>query len=203
MDELTDRQQEVLDFIAEIIDDWGMPPTVAEIADGLGLKSTNGVRGHLQALERKGVIELIPHASRGIRLLTEEFEEEGIPVVGRVAAGSPILATQHIEEHYPIDATRFRPRADYLLRVFGMSMRDAGILSGDLLAVHRAKTATNGQIVVARIEEDVTVKRFNQKGSKVRLKAENPDFEDIVLDLRKADLVLEGIAVGLIRQQIV
>ncbi len=204
MDELTDRQQEVLDFIAEKIDAWGMPPTVAEITDGLGLKSTNGVRCHLQALARKGVIELVPFASRGIRLLTDDTaEDEGIPVVGRVAAGSPILATQHIEEHYPIDAAQFRPRANYLLRVFGMSMRDAGILDGDLLAVHRAKTASNGQIVVARIDEDVTVKRFSQQGSKVRLKAENPEFKDIVVDLRKTSMVIEGIAVGLIRQRIV
>lgn len=205
MHELTQRQIEVLEIIKEMMELHSMPPTVAEIAARLGVKSTNGIRGHLQALERKGAIELIPNASRGIRLLmTDQGPEEsgipdGIPIVGRVAAGSPILAEQHIEEYWPVDASQFNPSADYLLRVHGMSMRDVGILDGDLLAVHRTPVANNGQIVVARIDDEVTVKRFTQRGSIVRLKAENPEFAAIKVDLRKESLAIEGVAVGLIR----
>lgn len=199
---LTQRQKEVLEFIKQTIEVEGMPPTVAEITSGLGVSSTNGIRGHLQALARKGAIELVPNASRGIRLCHQDDdvnEEEGLPVVGRVAAGNPILAAEHIEDYYKINPDQFRPRADYLLRVQGMSMRDVGILDGDLLAVHRTSTAENGQIVVARLEDEVTVKRFKKKNNMAYLKAENPDFETIKVDFRKQHLDIEGVAVGLLR----
>ena len=201
MKTLTSRQIQVLEFIKDTIDVQGMPPTVAEITAGLGLSSTNGVRGHLQALARKGAIELIPNSSRGIRvLLGEEAEAEaGLPIVGRVAAGQPILAIENIEDHCAVEANVFKPQADYLLRVNGMSMRDVGILDGDLLAVHRASTADNGQIVVARIEDEVTVKRLRQKKHLVYLEAENPDFKTIKVDLRKEAFAIEGIAVGVLR----
>jgi repressor LexA len=208
MKKLTSRQIEVFEFIEKTIEEQGMPPTVAEITSGLGLSSTNGVRGHLQALARKGAIELIPNASRGIRLLQRRVgadddndnDEEGLPIVGRVAAGNPILATENIEDYCAVDAAVFKPRADYLLRVHGMSMCNAGILDGDLLAVHRASTAENGQIVVARIEEEVTVKRLRKKGHMAYLEAENPDFATIEVNLRKQPLAVEGIAVGVLRQ---
>ena len=208
MKNLTPRQIEVFEFIEKAIDEQGMPPTVAEITSGLGLSSTNGVRGHLQALARKGAIELIPNASRGIRLLQRrsggdddgDNEEEGLPIIGRVAAGNPILAAENIEDYCAVDAAVFKPRADYLLRVHGMSMCNAGILDGDLLAVHRASIAENGQIVVARIEEEVTVKRLRKKGHMAYLEAENPDFATIEVNLRKQPLAIEGIAVGVLRQ---
>ena len=206
MKNLTSRQIEVFEFIEKTIEEQGMPPTVAEITAGLGLSSTNGVRGHLQALARKGAIELIPNASRGIRLLQRRFdseegdnEEEGLPIIGRVAAGNPILAAENIDDYCAVDAAVFKPRADYLLRVHGMSMCNAGILDGDLLAVHRASTAENGQIVVARIDEEVTVKRLRKKGHMAYLEAENPDFATIEVNLRKQPLAIEGIAVGVLR----
>ena len=195
MGSLTARQSEVLDFIKETMEETGMPPTRAEIAGTLGFRSANAAEGHLKALARKGAIELVPGSSRGIRLP----EEPGVPVVGRVAAGRPILAEQNIEAHYQFDPKMFRPSADYLLRVTGMSMRDAGILDGDLLAVHRSPEIRNGQIVVARLDDEVTVKRYRQKGSEVWLMPENPDFEPIVVDLRQESLVIEGIGVGVIR----
>ena len=207
MKNLTSRQIEVFEFIEKTIEEQGMPPTVAEITAGLGLSPTNGVRGHLQALARKGAIELIPNASRGIRLLQRRFdseegdnEEEGLPIIGRVAAGNPILAAENIDDYCAVDAAVFKPRADYLLRVHGMSMCNAGILDGDLLAVHRASTAENGQIVVARIDEEVTVKRLRKKGHMAYLEAENPDFATIEVNLRKQPLAIEGIAVGVLRQ---
>jgi repressor LexA len=196
MSKLTARQQEILQLIRDFINETGMPPTRAEIADYLGFRSANAAEDHLKALARKGVIELMSGASRGIRLL----EEEGLPLVGRVAAGEPILAQEHIEDHLKIDPQLFHPRADFLLRVRGMSMRDVGILDGDLLAVHNSPTAHNGQIVVARLEDDVTVKRFQQRGNIVTLIAENPDFDPIRVDLRQQPLSIEGIAVGVIRQ---
>lgn len=196
MEKLTARQQQILDLIRDFIVDTGMPPTRAEIAEALGFRSANAAEDHLRALARKGVIELMPGASRGIRLL----EKEGLPLVGRVAAGEPLLAQEHIEDHLKVDPQLFHPPADYLLRVHGMSMCDAGILDGDLLAVHHSPTAHNGQIVVARLDEDVTVKRFKQRGNVVTLIAENPDFEPIRIDLRKQLLAIEGIAVGVIRQ---
>lgn len=180
-----------------------MPPTVVEITKAMGLLSTNGVRGHLQALARKGAIELIPNASRGIRVLHSDTQQQGLPqglpIVGRVAAGHPILAEEHIEDYCRVDAALFKPRADYLLRVKGESMRDAGILDGDLLAVHSKPTAENGQIVVVRLQDEVTVKRWYRKGPIVHLKAENPNFQTIKVNLKREPLTIEGIAVGILR----
>ena len=197
---LTARQQQILVFIQDFIVSEGFPPTRAEIARALGFKSVNAAEDHLKALARKGAIELLGGASRGIRLLGAS-EGDGLPVVGRVAAGAPMLAEQHIDAHYRLDPKLFRPRADYLLRVRGMSMRDAGILDGDLLAVHRNSEAKNGDIVVARLEDEVTVKRFRRRGGVVRLLPENADFEPIVINLRRQPLVIEGIGVGVIRNQ--
>ena len=196
MVELTSRQAEILQLIQDHIEETGFPPTRAEIADAFGFRSVNAAEDHLKALERKGVIEIIPGASRGIRLNIEQ----GVPVVGRVAAGNPILAEQHIESHYDLDPHIFKPCVHYFLQVDGMSMRDAGILDGDLLAVHSTTQAENGQIVVARIDDEVTVKRYKRKWkNQVWLLPENPDFDTIAVDLRKHDLTIEGIAVGVIR----
>ena len=195
MRDLTPRQQEILQLIRERIETTGMPPTRAELASQLGFRSANAAEEHLKVLARKGVLELLPGASRGIRLA----EGGGLPVVGRVAAGSPILAQEHIEGRYQIDAALFAPRADYLLRVHGMSMKEAGILDGDLLAVHRSAEARAGQVVVARLDDEVTVKRFRKRGHTVELLPENPDFAPIVVDLRRQELVIEGIGVGVIR----
>ena len=196
MIKLTARQQEILQLIKDCISETGMPPTRAEIAESLGFRSANAAEDHLKALARKGVIELMSGASRGIRLT----EKEGLPLVGRVAAGEPILAEEHVEDHLKIDPQLFHPMPDYLLRVSGMSMKDIGILDGDLLAVHHCQTAHNGQIVVARLDDEVTVKRFKQRGNIVNLIAENEDFEPIRVDLREQELAIEGIAVGIIRQ---
>jgi repressor LexA len=193
---LTPRQQQILTLIRRHMADTGAPPTRAEIAQELGFRSPNAAEDHLQALARKGAIELVPGASRGIRVMQEEL---GLPIVGRVAAGQPILAEQNIEDHADVDAKLFKPRADYLLRVRGQSMRDVGILDGDLLAVHRASQADNGQIVVARVENDVTVKRFHKRGNIVRLLPENPDFDPIEVDLRETAFAIEGVSVGLLR----
>jgi len=195
MNELTARQAEVLQLIADFLQATGFPPTRAEIAAQLGFRSPNAAEDHLRALERKGYIEMLPGASRGIRLR----ENLGIPVVGRVAAGSPILAEQHIQGRYQLDPALFKPRADYLLKVRGMSMRDAGILEGDLLAVHRTPEARSGQIVVARLGNEVTVKRFKRQGSQVQLLPENPDFEPILVDLKRDFFAIEGLGVGIIR----
>lgn len=194
--DLTDRQAQILRFIRRQIDKTGLPPTRAEIAQALKFRSPNAAEEHLRALERKGVIEMLPGTSRGLRIVEADL---GLPVVGRVAAGSPILAEQHIETHYQVDPAIFRPSADYLLKVRGQSMRDAGIHNGDLLAVHSTKEAKNGEIVVARLEDEVTVKRFQRNRNQVRLLPENPDFEPIEVDLREQSLVIEGVAVGLIR----
>lgn len=199
---LTDRQAEILQLIRDTIEETGMPPTRAEIARALGFKSANSAEEHLRALARKGVIELVSGASRGIRLIAEELvdEDPGLPVVGRVAAGHPILAEQNIERHFRMDPALFRPKAHYLLTVQGMSMRDAGILDGDMLAVHRSPDVRNGQIIVARLnDEEVTVKRYRQKGSDVWLLPENPDFEPIHVDLKTQNMVIEGVVVGVIR----
>ena len=195
MDELTARQAEVLQLIADFLQATGFPPTRAEIADQLGFRSPNAAEDHLRALERKGYIEMLPGASRGIRLR----ENLGIPIIGRVAAGNPILAEQHIQGRYQLDPMLFRPRADYLLKVRGLSMRDAGILEGDLLAVHRTSEARSGQIVVARLGNEVTVKRFKRQGSQVQLLPENPDFEPILVDLKRDFFAIEGLGVGIIR----
>lgn len=200
---LTPRQAEILTFIKRCLEDNGYPPTRAEIAQELGFKSPNAAEEHLKALARKGAIEMTPGASRGIRIpgLESAAEaEDGLPIVGRVAAGSPILAQQHIEESCRINPEFFHPRADYLLRVRGMSMKDVGIFDGDLLAVHTCREARNGQIVVARIDDEVTVKRFKREGNKVWLLAENPDFAPIEVDLREQELIIEGLSVGVIRR---
>ncbi len=202
--DLTARQAEILEFIQRFIEVTGMPPTRAEMARELGFRSANAAEEHLRALQRKGVIELLPGTSRGIRLLetgrpllTEE--EEGLPLVGRVAAGQPILATEHIEARYRLDLALFNPRPHYLLRVQGMSMRDAGILDGDLVAVRREPEVRNGQIVVVRLEEEVTVKRYRQTGTMVTLLPQNPDFQPIKVDLKAEHMVIEGVVVGVIR----
>lgn len=199
MEELTRRQGEILALIREYVYDEGYPPTRVEISEAFGFRSPNAAEEHLRALERKGAIELLPGSSRGIRLLEEK--KEGIPVIGQVAAGEPILAEQHVEDHYPVDPALFHPRAHYLLRVRGMSMRDVGIMDGDLLAVHRTQDAQNGQIVVARLDDEVTVKRFRRRGSIVYLHPENEDFEPIRVDLRKQPMVIEGLGVGILRNQ--
>ena len=195
MRDLTPRQQEILQLIRDRIEATGLPPTRAEIAQEFGFRSPNAAEEHLKVLARKGVLELLPGASRGIRL----SNGGGLPVVGRVAAGNPILAQENIEAHYQIDSALFAPRADYLLKVHGMSMKDAGILDGDLLAVHRSSEARAGQVVVARLDDEVTVKRFRKQGHIVQLIPENSDFEPIVVDLRSRELVIEGIGVGVIR----
>lgn len=195
MNELTPRQEQILHFIREQIADSGLPPTRAEICHAMGFRSPNAAEEHLRALARKGAIEMLAGASRGIR----PKQPPGMPVVGRVAAGNPILAEQHIEGHYRIDPALFRPRADYLLRVRGASMRDAGILDGDLLAVHRTGHFRSGQIVVARLHDEVTVKRIRQRRHVIELEPENPAFETIVVDARRQPLAIEGIAVGVIR----
>lgn len=199
MKSLTARQTEILDFIRDEIAARGLPPTVAEIAAGMRVSSTNGIRDHLKALARKGAVELIPGASRGIRLL--ESKDPGLPIVGRVAAGSPILAEQHIESYCRLDRALFKPHADYLLRVKGVSMRDIGILDGDLLAVHKTAAANSGQIVVVRLDDEVTVKRLRLAGRKVWLEAANPDFDPIEVDLRRTTLSIEGLGVGVIRNR--
>ena len=196
---LTNRQSEILELIRGYIMEEGCPPTRAEIAATLGFRSPNAAEDHLRALERKGVIELVPGASRGIRLVDEDY---GLPVVGRVAAGEPVLAEQNIEDYCQVDADTFHPRADFLLRVSGDSMKDIGIHDGDLLAVHRTPQAENGQIVVARIEDEVTVKRYRRRGAIVRLLPENPDYKPIRVDLREQPLAIEGLGVGILRKEI-
>ncbi len=197
MNQLTARQHQVLDLIRRHIDDTGYPPTRADIARELGFRSANAAEEHLRALARKGVIEMTAGTSRGIRL----NGDSGIPVVGRVAAGNPLLAAEHIERHVQIPARTFSPAADYFLRVSGMSMRDAGILDGDLLAVHSTREAHDGQIVVARIDDEVTVKRLRHTRERhlLELLPENSDFEPIRVDLRRCEFTLEGIGVGILR----
>lgn len=202
MIKLTPRQSEILAFIKRCLEDNGYPPTRAEIAQQLGFKSPNAAEEHLKALARKGAIEMTPGASRGIRIPGFEpaAEESGLPVIGRVAAGAPILAQQNIEESCQINPAFFHPKADYLLRVHGTSMKDIGIFDGDLLAVHTTREARNGQVVVARIDDEVTVKRFKREGDKVWLLAENPEFAPIEVDLEQQELVIEGLSVGVIRR---
>lgn len=213
-EQLTDRQRRVLELIQRHLRVTGVPPTRAEIARSLGFRSANAAEDHLRALARHGAIELTRGRSRGIRLIAgggesadgaagrTEAGDEGLPVIGRVAAGSPILAAQHVEDRYRISPDLFRPRADYLLRVRGSSMRDAGILDADLLAVHAVPEAASGQIVVARLNDEVTVKRLHRHARwihRVQLLAENPEFPPIAVDLRAQELIIEGIAVGVLR----
>ncbi|MCU0940818.1 MAG: transcriptional repressor LexA [Burkholderiaceae bacterium] len=202
---LTPRQSEILDFIRQSLLDSGAPPTRDEIARAFGFRSLNAAEQHLQALQKKGLIELVAGTSRGIRLketvmsLKEAAADFGLPLIGKVAAGSPILAQQNVLKHPAIDPLMFRPRADYLLEVRGMSMRDAGILDGDWLAVHKQATAQSGQVVIARLGDEVTVKRLKLRGNRAELIAENPDYKPIVVDLKRDPLDIEGIAVGVIR----
>ena len=195
MTHLTSRQQEVLNFIRNTLEDLGAPPTRAEIAVAFGFASHTSANGHLKALAKKGAIRLEPNLARGIRLVGPL----GLPLIGSVAAGSPILASENVQGRYSLDATLFKPRADFLLRVRGLSMIDAGILEGDLLAVHSTTEVRNGQIVVARLDDEVTVKRFRQRDSRVELLPENPDFKPIMVDTRDIALTIEGVVVGLIR----
>ncbi len=214
---LTARQQQILDLVQSAIERTGAPPTRAEIANELGFKSANAAEEHLQALARKGVIELVGGTSRGIRLKSDtlralneargkqfslplpSLSQLSLPLVGRVAAGSPILAMEHVEQTYLLEATMFPRRPDYLLKVKGMSMRDAGIIDGDLLAVQKSREARNGQIVVARLGDEVTVKRFRRTRTTIELLPENPDFQPIIVPFGDVDFELEGIAVGLVR----
>ena len=218
---LTARQQQVLDLVQSAMERSGAPPTRAEIAAELGFRSANAAEDHLQALARKGVIELVGGTSRGIRLKSDTLRalnearlsqygkqymlplpslaQLTLPLVGRVAAGSPILAQEHIDQTYLMEASLFPRRPDYLLKVRGMSMRDAGILDGDLLAVQKTKEAKNGQIVIARLGDDVTVKRLRRTRTTIELIPENPDFKTIVIPFGDVDFELEGIAVGLVR----
>ncbi|MEC8225482.1 MAG: transcriptional repressor LexA [Pseudomonadota bacterium] len=197
---LTKRQSQILELIKVFIKDTGMPPTRAEIAQTLGFKSANAAEEHLKALAKKGMIKMKPGASRGIQLIEEgEPEQLGLPLIGRVAAGEPILAQEHVESHCQVDPSLFKPAADFLLRVNGMSMKDIGIMDGDLLAVHRTQVAENGQVVVARVDEDVTVKRLEKAGRKVLLHAENEEFSPIEVDLEHESFNIEGLAVGVIR----
>jgi len=198
---LTARQQQILDWIRGHLEATGMPPTRAEIATGLGFSTASSAEDHLQALAKKGAIELTPGASRGLRLknIPGMPVQGSLPLVGRVAAGSPILAVENVEAHYRVDPGFFTPRADYLLRVRGQSMIDAGIVDGDLLAVHKTDEARSGQVVVARLGEEVTVKRLKRRGRDVLLVAENPDFAPIAIDPKTSAFAIEGIAVGLIR----
>jgi len=195
MEPLTPRQAKILQLVQDAIEADGCPPTRAEICRAMGFSSPNAAEKHLRTLERKGAIA-IDGSHRGIRLKTDP----GLPLIGRVAAGSPILAEANVQARYRVDPALFKPRADYLLKVRGLSMRDAGILDGDLLAVHATHEARSGQIVVARLHDEVTVKRYKRSGSRVQLLPENPDFKIIEVDPRRDALAIEGIAVGVIRK---
>jgi repressor LexA len=200
MTDLTPRQARVLRFIQRSVGETGMPPTRAEIATELGFRSPNAAEEHLRVLARKGVIQLLPGASRGIRLRDTLREQLALPLIGRVAAGRPILAEENIVEHLQVDPAVFHPRPHYLLKVVGMSMKDAGIFDGDLVAVHRTSEVRNRQIIVARLENEVTVKRYRQEGTVVWLLPENPDFEPIRVDLKQESMLIEGIVVGVLRR---
>lgn len=199
---LTARQQEIFDFVKQHIETTGMPPTRVEIAREIGFKSPNAAEEHLKALARKGYIEMLSGTSRGIRILIEDeaaANDEGLPLIGKVAAGTPIMAIEHVENHYPVNGSMFSPTADYLLRVEGNSMENIGIYDGDLLAVHKTNSVRNGQVVVARVDDEVTVKRFERKGDFIYLHPENDDLKAIVVDPRTSFIEIEGLAVGVIR----
>ena len=198
MIKLTARQQQVLDFIRSSLEETGFPPTRAEIAAELGFKSPNAAEEHLKALARKGAIEIMPGASRGLRIVEEQ--NPGLPIVGRVAAGEPILAQEHITDYCEIPPSFFRPSADFLLEVHGDSMKNIGILDGDYIAVHKAETARNGEIIVARVDNEVTVKRYEKKRNQVILHPENDDFKPIEVDLRETEFAVEGLYVGVVRR---
>lgn len=214
---LTARQEQILNLIKEAIENTGFPPTRAEIANELGFRSPNAAEEHLQALARKGAIDIAPGTSRGIRLRNMAgnagpapsiankilahpvLQQLSLPLVGRVAAGAPILAQEHIEASFNVDPSLFSAKPDFLLKVRGLSMRDIGILEGDLLAVKKVDTARNGQIVVARLGDEVTVKRYRKTGTLIELLPENPDFQAIRVEAGSEDFALEGLAVGLVR----
>src|SRR5579862_638255 len=200
MTDLTPRQARVLRFIQKSLGETGMPPTRAEIAAELGFRSPNAAEEHLRVLARKGIIQLVPGASRGIQLQDTMRDQLALPLVGRVAAGRPILAEENIVEHLQVDPSVFHPRPHYLLKVVGMSMKDAGILDGDLVAVQRTSEVRNRQIIVARLENEVTVKRYRQEGSVVWLLPENAEFEPIRVDLTRQSMLIEGIVVGVLRR---
>ncbi|HXN10967.1 MAG TPA: transcriptional repressor LexA [Steroidobacteraceae bacterium] len=200
MSDLTPSQTRVLRFIQRSLEETGMPPTRAEIAAELGFRSPNAAEEHLRTLARKGVIALLPGASRGIQLRDTIREQLGLPLLGSVAAGRPMLAQEHIVDHLKVDPDVFQPRPHYLLKVVGMSMKDAGILDGDLVAVHRTSEVHNRQIIVARLENEVTVKRYRQEGTVVWLLPENAEFEPIRVDLRQESLLIEGVVVGVLRR---
>ncbi len=199
---LTARQEEILNLIKTNIKETGYPPTRAEIATELGFRSPNAAEEHLRALARKGVIEMIKGTSRGIRLLEEE--QNGLPLIGRVAAGEAILAIENIEDYLEVPPDMFHPRADFLLKVQGMSMKNIGIIDGDLLVVHKTNTAENGEVVVARIEDEVTVKRLktNSTAYEIMLMPENDDLDPILVDLRDQNFVIEGVSVGILRTKL-
>lgn len=200
---LTERQSEILRLIRELTEVSGFPPTRAEIAERMGFRSVNAAEQHLRALERKGALEISSGASRGIKVRERGAPRSGrlleLPVIGRVAAGAPVLAEANVQARYQIDPNLFTPRADYLLQVRGLSMRDAGILEGDLIAVHRTQDVRSGQIVVARLGDEVTVKRLRRRGNSLQLLPENPDFEPIEVDARDEQFAIEGLGVGVIR----
>ena len=198
--DLTPRQTEILRLIQRTVQETGMPPTRKEISTELGFRSANSAEEHLRALARKGVISLLPGASRGIQLKDSLREQFGLPLIGRVAAGKPIFSEEHIEDHFKIDPKFFQPKAHYLLKVKGMSMKDVGILDGDLVAVHRTPEVRNRQIVVARLEDEVTVKRYKQEGSTVWLLPENDDFDPIRVNMKEDSLIIEGVVVGVLRR---
>ena len=194
---LTPRQAEILALIQDFMERCGFPPTRAEIAEKLGFKSANAAEEHLRALERKGILDILPGASRGIQL--KQAGLPGLPLIGRVAAGSPILAEENIKSRHKVDPTLFSPRADYLLKVKGDSMINIGIMDGDLLAVHKTTEARSGQVVVARIDNEVTVKRLKRKGNAIELLPENDALSPMTVDHRVNDFAIEGLAVGVIR----
>jgi len=200
MSDLTSRQRQILDFIRDHLETNGMPPTRAEIAQALGFKSANAAEEHLRALQRKGAIDLLPGASRGIQLKDTLRDQLGLPLIGRVAAGRPILAEENIEARFQVDPKLFSPPPHYLLKVQGMSMKGIGILDGDLVAVHRTPEVRNRQVVVARLDNEVTVKRYRQEGTIVWLLPENPDFEPIRVDLKEQSMLIEGVVVGVLRR---
>lgn len=199
MNGMTARQQQIFDLVRDHIQTTGYPPTRAEIAEHFGYRSVNAAEQHLKALEKKGMIEIVKGTSRGIRLVDDTPPPQGIPIVGDVAAGEPILAQQNVEDYLNVDAAMFSPPADFFLRVRGDSMRDAGILNGDLLAVRSTPEAQDGAIVVARIDDEVTVKRLQRHRNTVSLLPANVDYEPIEVDLSKQELVIEGLAIGVLR----
>lgn len=199
MEKLTARQSQILDHIRQHIEETGFPPTRMDIANTFGFRSPNAAEEHLRALAKKGVIRMVPGASRGIQLVEEEKQDDGIPIIGEVAAGHPVLAQENIRGYCAVAPEFFNPKADYFLKVKGLSMKDAGILDGDLLAVHKTQDVRKGQIVVARLGDEVTVKRFDKRRNAVLLVPENPDFEVIEVDSRDEQFAIEGIGVGVIR----